>query len=112
MTKEKKKIRDILLRERAETLEEMDFAKGAVAYEANYVYGEGDPGIVEREKGMAIMQSLSAKLAAIDHALERVEAGTYGVCTQCGKAINPERLEVLPYAALCIACKSEMERHV
>ncbi|NOZ05759.1 MAG: hypothetical protein GXP41_05330 [Chloroflexi bacterium] len=108
---DKKKTREILLRERAETLEEMNFTKKSVEYEADYVYGEGDPGIVEREKGMALTQSLSAKLAAIDHALERLDQGVYGLCTECGKEINPERLEVLPYATLCIKCKSELERH-
>ncbi len=105
-----KKIREILLKERAETLKELDFVKEFVAYEADYAYGEGDPGIPEREKGMALSQSLLAKLGAIDHALERLDQGTYSVCARCGKMIDPERLEVLPYAEFCISCKSAMER--
>ena len=37
-------------------------------------------------------------------ALERMDAGTYGVCTQCGKRIPMQRLEVLPYTTTCIKC--------
>jgi RNA polymerase-binding protein DksA len=49
-------------------------------------------------------------LAAIDAALGRVEAGTYGTCESCGREISPERLEAYPWASLCIDCKREAER--
>ena len=49
-------------------------------------------------------------LAEIDAALERIEAGTYGICTNCGKEIPAERLEAIPYATLCIDCKRKEER--
>jgi DnaK suppressor protein len=39
-----------------------------------------------------------------------VEEGTYGICEKCGKRIDPARLAALPYTALCIKCKSQMER--
>ena len=38
-------------------------------------------------------------------ALERLEAGTYGRCERCGNEIAPERLEAIPTARLCVACK-------
>ena len=44
-------------------------------------------------------------LAEIDAALERIDAGTYGNCANCGAEIPTERLEALPYATLCIDCK-------
>ena len=44
-------------------------------------------------------------LAAVDAALARLDAGTYGTCTTCGKPIGAERLEALPWAALCIDCQ-------
>ena len=40
----------------------------------------------------------------IDAALARIEDGTYGTCTRCGKEIPVERLEVYPWASLCIDC--------
>jgi RNA polymerase-binding protein DksA len=49
-------------------------------------------------------------LAAIDAALERIDAGTYGICTNCGSQIAPERLEAMPWATLCIDCKRKEER--
>jgi RNA polymerase-binding protein DksA len=44
------------------------------------------------------------QLARIDAALERIEAGTYGLCAGCGGPIARERLEALPYATACIDC--------
>ena len=43
-------------------------------------------------------------LASIDDALKRIEDGTYGICTNCGRPISEERLEALPWAELCIDC--------
>ena len=47
---------------------------------------------------------------AIDAALARIDAGTYGTCERCGRPIGQERLEAIPYATLCIDCKREVER--
>lgn len=46
----------------------------------------------------------------IDEALAKIEAGTYGVCAECGEDINIERLKARPVAPLCIACKEEQEK--
>jgi len=43
-------------------------------------------------------------VAALRAALERVDAGTHGTCTQCGSSIQPARLQALPHVALCIRC--------
>lgn len=50
------------------------------------------------------------KLNSIDSAMIRMENGHYGQCAKCGKHINPERLRAMPYAVLCIKCKTESER--
>lgn len=61
-----------------------------------------------------MLETLGAKdlnrLKLIDAALTRIEQGKYGFCLKCGKRIPEERLEALPYAFLCIECKSEDER--
>jgi DnaK suppressor protein len=46
----------------------------------------------------------------IDEALERISAGTYGVCAKCGGAIPEERLAAVPYATLCVDDKRKLER--
>ena len=50
------------------------------------------------------------QLKLIDSALDRIQQNKYGLCVKCGKKINPERLEAIPYALLCINCKTEEER--
>ena len=50
------------------------------------------------------------RLQLIDSALGRLENGHYGVCMSCGNKIPPERLKAIPYAILCIDCKSSEER--
>ena len=50
------------------------------------------------------------RLNLIDAALARVRNGRYGVCMSCGTKIPHERLEAIPYAVLCIECKSSEER--
>lgn len=47
-----------------------------------------------------------AEAAAIRAALRRLDAGTYGQCARCGRAIAEARLTALPYATTCVACAS------
>lgn len=44
------------------------------------------------------------ELKAIEAALDRIAAGTFGLCAKCGKAISPDRLKAVPHAALCTEC--------
>jgi DnaK suppressor protein len=50
------------------------------------------------------------RLRLIDSALARVETGKYGYCMKCNKKIPHERLEAIPYALMCIECKTSDER--
>ena len=50
------------------------------------------------------------RLRKIDSALSRMENGRYGVCARCNKKIPKARLEAIPYAVMCIDCKSSDER--
>jgi RNA polymerase-binding protein DksA len=52
----------------------------------------------------ALEDSAMAEVAEIRKALERIEAGTYGICATCGDDINERRLQALPYATQCINC--------
>lgn len=50
------------------------------------------------------------RLKLIDSALTRIEQGKYGLCMKCGKRIPRDRLEAIPYALMCIECKTAEER--
>lgn len=50
------------------------------------------------------------KLNLIDAALSRIQSGRYGLCMKCGQKIAEARLRAIPYAVLCINCKSQDER--
>ncbi|MCE3262473.1 MAG: conjugal transfer protein TraR [Pseudoduganella sp.] len=51
-----------------------------------------------------------AEVSAIDAALQRLQAGTFGQCQHCGLAISPGRLLAQPSAATCLACQELQER--
>ncbi len=72
--------------------------------------GEGDTLNVERERDLALSASANQAVEEIDRALRRMDAGSFGICERCGKKIAVARLEALPFAALCIECKSREER--
>ena len=48
-----------------------------------------------------------AELAQIERALERIESGVGDECESCGKAIDPRRLQVLPYTTVCVDCAED-----
>jgi RNA polymerase-binding protein DksA len=50
------------------------------------------------------------RLKLIESALTRIQQGKYGLCVKCGKRIPAERLEAIPYALMCIECKTAEER--
>lgn len=64
----------------------------------------------ERETEFALEEHELHELAIIDAALARVEAGTYGECTDCGIDIPEPRLTVAPEAARCIHCQEKVEK--
>ncbi|MEA3442521.1 MAG: TraR/DksA C4-type zinc finger protein [Chloroflexota bacterium] len=67
-------------------------------------------GASELEKRMALEQRLRTSLAEIEHALQKYEAGTYGLCDSCGQPIERARLEALPQASLCLKCKAHQAK--
>lgn len=65
--------------------------------------------IYDRERSLAVGAVMQRELEQIDHALERIAAGTYGVCEVCGRPIPVERLEARPIATLCIEHQRERD---
>ena len=58
----------------------------------------------DRELDYGLTENEEDLLKSIDAALQRIEDGTYGICTNCGKPIGEDRLEALPWTDLCIDC--------
>jgi DnaK suppressor protein len=65
-----------------------------------------------QEVDFTLMQMKSQTLAKIDEATLRLEAGTYGLCAECGSEIAEARLKALPFAALCRNCQEAEESKV
>jgi len=63
----------------------------------------------EQEFTLSLMENDEVTLDAIEAALERIEAGTYGDCEECGSKIPKTRLQAIPYTSLCVKCASAME---
>ncbi len=63
------------------------------------------------KKMEAVSQIDANRLKAVEQALSRVRNGKYGYCAKCGKKIPEERLRAVPYALLCMSCKTEDERN-
>jgi DnaK suppressor protein len=61
---------------------------------------------LELEKRLALENRIRQELSKVDHALDNIKKGTYGICDNCGKHIDPARLEALPQATLCMDCKA------
>jgi len=55
----------------------------------------------------SLANEATSELAQVNGALQRMDEGTYGKCTECGAEINTRRLEARPYAARCIDCASK-----
>ena len=59
----------------------------------------------ERSQQITLVEQLRVRRGDILAALEKIDAGTYGKCENCGQDIPAERLEAVPAATLCVACK-------
>jgi DnaK suppressor protein len=64
----------------------------------------------EREHDLALTATAQDLLDQTERALDRIYAGTYGVCESCGKPIGKARLLAFPRATLCVECKQREER--
>lgn len=63
----------------------------------------------EHDVNFACAQSAGDEIREIDEALARIRDGSFGKCEECDKPIPEGRLEAIPYARLCIPCKTEEE---
>ena len=105
--------RELLVAERERTLRrvvalEREFASIAEAAGSAGTDDEHDPEgaplAFERQHAAALLEQAREQLAAIDAALDAVQAGRYGTCGRCGQPIGADRLAARPAALTCIRC--------
>lgn len=72
---------------------------------------EGATEAVELETRLALEKRSTDLLSEVEHALQKLEQGTYGLCDVCGQSIDTERLEIRPQANLCLACKTRQAKN-
>ncbi|MFD3541671.1 TraR/DksA family transcriptional regulator [Streptomyces sp. NPDC058662] len=65
---------------------------------------------ITRESELALAANATSMLEQTERALERLEAGTYGLCENCGQPIGKARMQAFPRATLCVDCKQKQER--
>ena len=114
--KELREIREELDSERARAMADLEIAEHdlqGLMRDAGEGAGDdqADAGasIFGREYEMSLVANSRDKLDQVEHALERLANGTYGVCESCGNPIGKLRLQAAPRATLCMACKTRQE---
>ena len=55
-----------------------------------------------RERDLSVLESIEAELTDVEHAIRRIDEGSYGTCEACGRTISDDRLEALPAARFCL----------
>ncbi|MFE2134442.1 TraR/DksA C4-type zinc finger protein [Streptomyces sp. NPDC059466] len=65
---------------------------------------------ITRESEMALAANAREMLVQTERALEKLDAGTYGLCESCGEPIGKARMQAFPRATLCVECKQKQER--
>jgi DnaK suppressor protein len=102
-------FRALLEEERADLLaklEEIGFGGGrGLTFDSNFA--DSSQVTAERSELEALAVKLRETLEEVEHALQKLDEGTYGICESCKQPIDPARLEAKPAARYCIACVSK-----
>jgi len=97
---EQRRLRDEIEADVEEAPEPMTY--GSQAASATQVF--------DQNRALALRERAARELAQVDAALARLDAGTYGLCRACGKPIDPERLDALPWAEFDLECQRLQRR--
>jgi RNA polymerase-binding transcription factor len=64
----------------------------------------------DRDYAMSTLERNSDRLREVRRALDRIAAGSFGICSGCEEDINPKRLAAIPWASFCIVCQEAADR--
>ncbi len=112
-------FQSLLLTERARLEEEREQIRNRAGAVDGALPEEGEGGdedtadlasaMMDKEMDLSVEDEIEDLLAAVDHAMQKIDDGTYGVCDMAGEPIPPSRLELIPWAALCVECQALAE---
>lgn len=109
--------RERLLHERTLLLQRIAQERGGLVSRADMAaehdvrsFDDRAQAVSERADEFAMNEHETAELGDIEAALERIQMGTYGQCTDCGVTIAPARLNAYPTAKRCIGCQTVAEQ--
>ncbi len=115
-TERETRLREMLLNHKARLWNELRgelFGKLGEGHHAQYetALDVGDQGLVDlmEDVGLSIADIRRQELSLMDDVIRRLEAGTYGVCDDCGIEIEEERLRLVPYTRYCVPCQQVHE---
>ncbi len=102
-------VRERLLRELDQVQARIAQLRQRLETKADYGPGRGDPAVYQWEFNLALLQRAEEQALQVHAALARLDAGTYGICQNCGNPIEDERLEILPLSTHCIRCAQSIK---
>lgn len=97
-------LRAALEQEKASLVAQLE-ELGSLNYDSNFA--DSSQVTAERGEAEALGAALREALEEVDHALEKHDQGSFGLCESCGKPIAAPRLEAMPTARSCIDCASK-----
>ena len=112
-------LKEKLLAQRTQLQQDLEVSQREIAEEGDELVQESGVSnhmadeatdMADTETEMAIENATQHELNLVEQALARIEAGTYGTCNNCGKPINPDRLEARPAAQYDIECQELADR--
>jgi DnaK suppressor protein len=107
------RLKKVLLKEREEIVGEVRQifeSSKEMGQDGIQDIGDEAANIYNKQILLSLTESERTRLQEMDEALDRIEAGTYGICEECGEPIGLKRLEVRPVAKYCVPCLSKMEK--
>lgn len=110
LTEERERVRSTLDHLHGEHPGSLEDETDELATASDNHMGDVASATLDREIDYSLGDNSEQVLAEIEAALKRIDDGTYGTCTKCGREIAPERLEARPWAALCIDDARNSER--
>jgi RNA polymerase-binding protein DksA len=99
-----------LRREYDQALQDLEAMQRQAADGAGDDQADAGTKTFEREQELSIAHNKLSLLTQDERAIERIDAGTYGRCSNCGQPIAKARLQAFPSALLCVSCKQREER--
>lgn len=111
---------ELLYKERDRLEEELEQVRSSPTDIENAIPEEGEGGgeedtadmasaLMDKEMELSVEDEIDDMLAQVDHALTKIEEGSYGICDISGNAIPKSRLEAIPWASLTVECQALAE---